>query len=53
MNITESVMRTCSFSLKVPSTTAPEFVDITEEVDKYLSGGISVLDSKEYSKLLV
>ena len=23
------------------------------EVDKYLSGGISVLDSKEYSKLLV
>ena len=37
MNITETVMRTCSFSLKVPSTTAPEFIDITEEVAKYLS----------------
>ena len=37
MNVTESMMRTCSFSLKVTSNTAPEFIDITEEVAEYLS----------------
>ena len=58
MNITETVMRTCSFSLKVPSTTAPEFIDITEEVAKYLSeseisNGIVVVFSRHTTCSLV
>ena len=36
MKVSEASIKTCVFTLDVESTTAPEFIDITDQVVEYV-----------------
>ncbi len=51
MKIVDSSVKTCAFTLTVESGTAPDFIDITDEIVKFvklsqISNGIAVVYSK-------
>ena len=58
MNVFDAVMRTSTITLKVPSETSPEFIDITEEVEGFIESsgvlnGIVVVFSKHTTAAIV
>ena len=58
MNVFDAVMRTSTITLKVPSETSPEFIDITDEVEGFIESsgvlnGIVVVFSKHTTAAIV
>ena len=58
MNVFDAVMRTSTITLKVPSETSPEFIDITDEVEEFIESsgvlnGIVVVFSKHTTAAIV
>ena len=58
MNVFDAVMRTYTITLKVPSETSPEFIDITDEVEGFIESsgvlnGIVVVFSKHTTAAIV
>lgn len=58
MNVFDAVMRTSTITLKVPSETSPEFIDITDEVEGFIEcsgvlNGIVVVFSKHTTAAIV